>query len=111
MPTQLIPVIYVARGCKPFFRRYRHQTSQIKQKMAVALSREVANGMPEVKVATRQRLAGQVCYERRVNVGVTGSVRVAFTVATYQIKVFYISTQLQKAPFTHALEQVLGDAQ
>lgn len=79
--------------------------------MAVALSREVANGMPEVKVATRQRLAGQVCYERRVNVGVTGSVRVAFTVATYQIKVFYISTQLQKAPFTHALEQVLGDAQ
>ncbi|MFB9769275.1 hypothetical protein [Lactiplantibacillus modestisalitolerans] len=96
------------RGCKPFLKKYARQQGLIKQKVAAALQREVATGMPKVKVATPVKLAGLTCYEFRLNLGALGSARLAFTVQRQHANVYLITTKIQKATFSHELAQVVG---
>lgn len=95
------------RGCKPFFKKHRQQATAIKDVIAKGLVREVAAGMPNVKLASRQRIGGQRVYEMRLNIGKPGSVRLAFAVDGDQVTVFFISAHLQKATFSQEFDHVL----
>lgn len=80
----------------------------IKAAITDAIAKEVATGMTKVKLACRQKIAGQSIYEFRLNLGKLGSARVAFSVTGDQAVVYFITTHLQKATFSHEFEHVVN---
>lgn len=106
-PTAPLQVSFDRHGCKPFFKKHTGQTQIVSQKIINVLNRELGTGMTKIKLATEQKIAGHPCYELRLNLGTIGSARIAFTVYNRQVRVIFITSQLQKATFTHDLKQIL----
>lgn len=102
-------VDFYRQGCKPFFKKHGNQKQMIKVAISEAIAKEVATGMTKVKLACRQRIAGQKVYEFRLNIGKIGSVRLAFSVKSNQAMVYFITTHLQKTTFSREFEHVLND--
>lgn len=106
--TQVIQVKFENHGCKAFFKKYASKRENIEVRITEMIKREVATGMTKVKLATRDKLAGNSCYEFRLNLGGIGSARIAFTVNDGQARVYFVTSSVQKTTFEHALTQCLG---
>lgn len=100
-------VEFYEHGCKPFFKKHRRQQNDVEAVIKAAITREVATGMTKVKLATKRWVAGQSIYEFRLNLGKLGSARLAFTVDQDHATVYFISSHLQKAIFSHEFAQVV----
>lgn len=101
-------VEFYERGCKSFFKKHRRQQDNMETMIRTAITREVATGMTKVKLATREKIAGQSVYEFRLNLGKLGSARLAFAVDQNKATVYFISSHLQKATFSHEFDQVVA---
>lgn len=100
-------VEFYEHGCKAFFKKHRKKHNEITTMISAAVNREVTTGMTKVKLATRKKIAGKSLYEFRLNVGKIGSVRIAFTKDQDKVIIYFISSHLQKATFTHELDRVI----
>ncbi len=80
----------------------------IKAAIEDAIAKEVATGMTKVKLASRQKVAGQSIYEFRLNLGKLGSARVAFSVEEEQAVVYFITTHLQKSTFSREFDHLMN---
>ena len=67
--------------------------------------------MTKVKLASRQKVAGQSVYEFRLNLGKLGSARLAFTVQNKQVTVYFITSDLQKSSFSRDFDRILAGMQ
>ncbi|WP_056970616.1 hypothetical protein [Liquorilactobacillus vini] len=105
--TKKFQVNFNQQSCKAFFKKYPGQRKLIEQKVATALKHELATGMTKVKLALETKIAGQPCYEFRLNLGKIGPARIAFTVANRQAIVYYLSKNLQKSAFSHDLAKIV----
>ena len=101
-------VEFYERGCKFFFKKHRRQQDNMEALIRAAIAREVATGMTKVKLATRKKIAGQTVYEFRLNLGKLGSARLAFAADQDHATVYFISSHLQKATFSHEFDQVVA---
>lgn len=105
MKTQ---IEFYEHGCKSFFKKHCRQRASMEKMISKAIVREVKTGMTKVKLATRKKIAGRSIYEFRLNLGKIGSARVAFALAQDQAVVYFISSHLQKATFSHEFAQVVA---
>lgn len=101
-------VEFYERGCKPFFKKHRRQQNDMEAMIRAAVAREVATGMTKAKLGTRKKIAGQRIYEFRLNLGKLGSARLAFAADQDHATVYFISSHLQKATFSHEFDQVVA---
>lgn len=100
-------IIFDDRGCKSFFKKYSRQKKIIKNLIEKAIVKEVATGMTKIKLASRKRIKEQKIYEFRLNLGTTGSARIAFSVFKDKAITYFISKDIEKASFSKAFEKVL----
>lgn len=63
--------------------------------------------MTKIKLASRKRIKEQKIYEFRLNLGTTGSARIAFSVFKDKAITYFISKDIEKASFSKAFEKVL----
>lgn len=98
-------------GCKPFFKKHSSQKKVIVDNIAKAINKELATGMTKVKLASRQKIAGDSVYEFRLNLGKIGSARIAFTVQDKQANVYFITSDLQKSAFSREFDRILAGMQ
>lgn len=103
----LIDLNFDKNGCKAFFKKHPQTKKLAQNKIGSAIEKETQTGMSKVKLATRRKINDLPCYEMRLNLGNTGSVRIAFTVHDKQATVYYLTTTLQKSEFSKELENVL----
>ncbi|WEV72745.1 hypothetical protein [Bifidobacterium sp. ESL0790] len=106
----VVNVEYERSGCKQFFKKHRDDERAIKSRIEAALATQMETGMSKVKRAVSSRVGGRCVYEFRVNLGRTGSARVAFCVDGESATVLFISQTLQKDEFTRLLEHDLKEA-
>ncbi len=100
-------IIFDARGCKSFFKKYSSQKKIIKNLIEKAIVKEVTTGMTKIKLASRKRIKGQKIYEFRLNLDTIGSARIAFSVFKDQATIYFISKDMEKASFSKAFEKIL----
>lgn len=105
----MIELQFERNGCKAFFKKHPQAKKVARQKIAQAIQTEIDTGMTKVKLATRQKLNGQSCYEMRLNLGKVGSVRIAFTVNQNQSTIYYLTTTLQKSAFSNELNNIIRE--
>lgn len=98
-------------GCKPFFKKHGSQKKLIVRNIQKAIAKALAKGMTKVKLASRQKVAGQSVYEFRLNLGKLGSARLAFTVQNKQVTVYFITSDLQKSSFSRDFDRILAGRQ
>ena len=89
----MIELSFDKTSCKSFFKKHPQNKKIAQTKIASAIEKEVKTGMSKVKLATRKKLNNLPCYEMRLNLGNTGSVRIAFTVHDNQATVYYLTTK------------------
>ena len=100
--------VYNNKGCRKVFKTYHHQEKTIKKTIEKQLIRQIETDFSKTKLATRIEVDGHKCYECRINPPQLPPVRVAFIRDDQKVTIYYLTTNIVKADFTHELEHFLG---